>query len=218
MRRGILIVALLAVALCRADVARAEYRVVPDPQSEGSKQLIWAEPGKEPVVIEEADVIQVMHSDWHGVVLNETRDAQKPAMLIFDGEGKPLHTIYSFVSRETEYMSLSPGKDILAIDSGIAGPRAWSFLKLPEGTLLNGPIVYLRGSQYGDMELVWMDNTTVMFPALAGAIGGPPSCPSLSGAYLCEYSLRDYTFEFVAEDTPRCEQYLKLLEAMEELR
>ncbi len=114
----------------------------------------------------------VDNSDMTFIALTEDDSARltefgiKPAIYFFNAEGRK---VAQFAAEYTDICfaaSLSPGKNVIALDSGTWVMRTWQFYSFPDFKPMGGEGVSYFSSGEG-VDLIWIDDNQVLYNSLA---------------------------------------------------
>lgn len=131
-------------------------------------QLLYEQGGKQAVFKSDSFFLEpVRGTDMRFLVLGEQEAksiGKKPSLLIFDAGGALVKEVNSLGDIDVEQisaLSLSPGKSVLAVDSGTWVVRGWDFVSYPDFKMLGG-LTYLSNSEEGHVNLAWVDEGRVL--------------------------------------------------------
>ena len=177
-------------------------------------QLLYEQGGKQVVFKSDSVFVErVQGADMRFLILGEEeakRIGKKTSLLIFDAAGALVKEIDSLGDIDVEQISVlffSPGKSVLAVDSGTWLVRNWDFVSYPDLRPL-GRLTYVSNGEEGHTNLAWVDDGRVLSTVLdeegrkhadydPGGIASVvlfdiksgKQVPVFAGTVLCDYEL-----------------------------
>lgn len=134
-------------------------------------------------------VLPVADSDWVYVKLvgDEAPSIDKtPVIFVFDSQGKLVVESTGFDVSTTLGVSLSPLRNIIALDNGQGESRAWNFFALPGFRPMGRPLAYARSPRLENHLIAWITNNFVVAPTVSEPrerelkCGADPDCGNYS--------------------------------------